>query len=737
MTRASSGISNGRHLQRRSGRTDPAPVGVDKRFRPEIEGLRFVAALLVASYHLWSGRVSGGVDVFFVVSGFLISTTLLNHLDRYGVVKPITYLSRLAYRLLPAAATVLISVLVATRLLMPESTWAAIGREVRASALYSQNWFLATHATDYLAQWQEKTPVQHFWALSVQGQFYLAWLLLFALIVRLARRWPSLTIPLSAMVLTVVFACSLAYSVWFTSVDQPVAYFSTFTRAWEFALGGLAALWLQRERRAPGPVRSNVLWLGGWIGFAAVLTTGLVLHVSTVFPGYAALLPTGAALLILLATDSRNVAGVSALLGSRPLVWLGGLSYGIYLWHYPLMIIDRNLRESGDTSLVRGAAVIGVAALLAWVTRLVVERPLLLLADLGPRPQFLGFQTLTATILATAVGASVFALPIDQARVREVEKLAASTTEHAYDLPTCAGANARTALGLRECAGRPVTQLTPAAALIRPTHHDLPCGAVIADDEPMKVCSGGSTDAHPQATVLLIGDSHARAIRPALEATAKRRNWKLLFSWSAGCQTAAAPKVGPTRERCARWLADVTSYLQQRAEKIDLLVTIGSAHRDLVGSPERGKGPWIEASFREQWSRYAGLFGQLVVIRDTPKFSPTLVSCLGRHSARTAGEACSLRRSTALKPDYAALAAETDDDPLTRVVEISDVFCDAARCSPVVGGYVAYSDPVHLHSLFAPTLAPLLDQRIHDAVRPAARQALYGDEAQAGPADGS
>jgi peptidoglycan/LPS O-acetylase OafA/YrhL len=727
MSKTSSGIHIGRHVQRRSGRTDTAPIGVSKRFRPEIEGLRFVAAVLVASYHLWTGRVSGGVDVFFVVSGFLISTTLMNHLDRYGEVKPLTYLTRLAYRLLPAAATVLISVLVASRVLMPESTWVGIGREVRASALYSQNWFLAANSTDYLAQWQEKTPVEHFWALSVQGQFYVGWLVLFALIFRLARRWPTLAIPLSTVVLAVVFACSLAYSVWYTDVNQPVAYFSTFARAWEFALGGLAALWLQRRRKAPGPVRSSLLWLAGWVGFATVLSTGLVLHVSTVFPGYAALMPTGAALLILLSADSRRSRGIASLLGTRTMVWLGSLSYGIYLWHFPLMIIDRNVRDSGDTSLARGLTIIALAVALAWLTKVLVERPALWIAERGPRPRFAGFQSLTATMLATAIGASVFALPIDKQEVRQVEKLAATTTAHAYDLPACAGANARTPLGLRECSDRKVTKLIPAAGLITPTHHNLPCRRVVAEAEPMKVCLGGSTDPDPRATVMLVGDSHARAIQPALEVVAKHRGWRLLTTWSPGCQTAAAPKVGSTHQRCARWMEEVTRFVQGRSQKIDLLVTIGSAHRDLVGSPDRDKVSWIETSFREQWQRYDGLFIQQLVIRDTPKFSPTLISCLGRHSPGTAGAGCSLRRSTAVRSDYAALAAQTDGNALTRVVDLSDVFCTATRCSPVVGGYVAYSDPVHLHSLFAPTLGPLLDQRIHDAIRPAARTLLYGD----------
>jgi hypothetical protein len=176
-------------------------------------------------------------------------------------------------------------------------------------------------------------------------------------------------------------------------------------------------------------------------------------------------------------------------------------------------------------------------------------------------------------------------------------------------------------------------------------------------------------------------------------------------------------------------MQDVTEYLQSRTDKVDVLITIGSAGRTLVGMDgldKAEKAARTEAAYREQWQRYAGLFTQQVVLRDTPKFSPTMVTCLGRHSATTAGAACSLKRTTALRPDYAALAAANDSNPVTRAVDLSDVFCGPERCSPVVGGYIAYSDPVHLHSVFVPTLAPLLDDRIKDAIRPAAVELLYG-----------
>ena len=156
------------------------PVLVSKQFRPEIEGVRFVAALLVACYHIWSGRVSGGVDVFFVMAGFLITTTLLGQIANAGRVQPLVYLGNLGLRLLPAGADRPDER--AGGVLPPHARadLGGIGQEVRAAGLYVENWYLAATSTDYLGQWEEKTPVQHFWALSLQGQFYLAWLLLFA-----------------------------------------------------------------------------------------------------------------------------------------------------------------------------------------------------------------------------------------------------------------------------------------------------------------------------------------------------------------------------------------------------------------------------------------------------------------------------------------------------------------------------------------------------------------------------
>ena len=699
-------------------------IAVPKRMRPEIEGVRCVAALLVAGYHIWSGRVSGGVDVFFVMSGFLITTTLLGQLSTYGRIRPFSYLGRLALRLLPAALTTLVAVLVASFFLMPELLWEKIGYEVRAAGLYVENWYLAATSTDYLGQWDEKTPVQHFWALSLQGQFYLAWLLLFLVVAAFARRHPERSLRYVVTGLSVVFVSSLAFSIWFTAVDQPVAYFATPARAWEFALGGLAAVAL----RNPPQTRSRLRWSLGWVGLAILLTTGLVLQVSTVFPGYAALLPTGAALLILVSASNGISGGADALLSNRVLVRLGGISYGIYLWHFPLLAFYRSERETSANSVLSGTAIILGAVVLAYLTQRFVERPLLARSrpSAGARRTLLTGLVVAAVVVVAGAGAFAVAKKPTPEEIAESRNAIHALSADAYGLEPCTGALAGPPSSTGPCGDRAVEEFATPVNLVPATQRSIPC-VEVAHEDLLRVCAGGSSSPEPRATALLIGDSHSHTMRPALNLVARHNDWRLLFAYGPGCQTAAVPKAGVTAERCARWMEQLTGYIAGADIDIDVVFSMQAAGHGLVGIPESETGR-IAETYRTQWARYGTSVRQIVVIRDTPRLRDAVLSCLGRHSAEDGAVACARERSSALEPDAAAVAAAGDDDDRTRVVDLSDVFCDEARCYPVIGGYIAYRDAVHLHTGFAPTLTSLLDEAIKDAVTPQVREVLFAPE---------
>ncbi|MBP2437074.1 acyltransferase family protein [Microbacterium amylolyticum] len=250
--------------------------------------------MLVAVFHIWFNRVSGGVDVFFTIAGFLVTATLLSQTRRFGHVRARTFFGRLAMRLLPQAAVVLGAVLVLTIVVRPYASWRDGFLQILASASYWENWFLAFNSVDYLAVDTTRSPVQHFWAMSIQGQFYVIWFVLFLLVAFIVRRSGTSTKRAAVVAVAALIVVSFVWSVLQTGSDQQFAYFSTLTRVWEFGLGSLLALTIDKVK-----LPAQVAAVLSWIALIAVVTVGAVLPVADLFPGYVALIPVVAACLII------------------------------------------------------------------------------------------------------------------------------------------------------------------------------------------------------------------------------------------------------------------------------------------------------------------------------------------------------------------------------------------------------------------------------------------------------
>jgi peptidoglycan/LPS O-acetylase OafA/YrhL len=661
--------------------------------RPEIQALRAVAVALVVVYHLWPAALPGGfvgVDVFFAISGFLITGLLLREADRRGTVSPTAFWARRVRRILPASLVTLLFCALATIALVPLDYWARFLADVEASALYVQNWHLAHTAVDYFAQAASgPSPEQHFWSLSVEEQFYLVWPLVLVLAARSGRRALAWT-------MLAVTAASLAYSLIDTAASQATAYFVTPTRAWEFGAGGLLAL--LPDLRGSVAARAVLTWVGlAMIALAAALYSD-----RTPFPGSAAILPILGALFVI-------SAGLPARpLALKPVQFVGDISYSVYLWHWPLIVLLPIALNHAMTTAMRIAILAGTL-LLAWLSKRFVEDPVRH-ARISDRRTFALGALATAAVVGVCLGGAAHL----HAQVR---KETAASKRVLAAAPRCFGAAAR---DLRHPCTNPKLRLsvvpTPIEAQTQP---NAPCQIAFYIDG-RDVCRFGAARGE---TVALIGDSHAGVYRIPLDAVARARGWRGLRFGHSSCPLSATPRDldPPERADCTRWRAAVVSWLAAHPGVHTVFLSELASGSGVVTRPGQDQFETAVKGYMDEWRGLPASVTKVLVIRDNPSVHLNTNACVERAMAahEPAGPACALSRRIALDPDPAAAAARRLRAPRYKVLDLTPFFCGPRRCEPVIGGVLVYKDTTHLTGLYARTLGPYLARAVRAAVPPA------------------
>lgn len=652
------------------------------RFRPELQGLRGIASVLVVVYHVWLGRVSGGVDVFFLISGFLVTGQLLRAAAGGGIAfRPLW--GRMITRLFPAALTVLTAVLVTGFVLLPENQWFQTIREVVAAALYLENWQLVADSADYFEQHNEASVVQHYWSLSIQGQFYLVWPLLIALVVAVARCGGHVAHRAVAVCLSVVFAASLAWSVALTSTDQPLAYFHSLTRAWEFALGGLLALGLN----AFTPTALVRLALG-WVGLAGLVACGLVLRVGSVFPGYAALWPTLCAAAVIAAGGSGSAFGADRLLATRPARYLGDLSYTLYLWHWPALVFYLVVRDQTEPGPRGGAAVIGLSLALSVVTHHLVEKPVRR-SPIGVATGWGAYRFAAAAVVPVLVVAGCWQV---------VAERKASLHAAIVDDPDHPGAMALEP-GFEYWGAEHPSVAPPLVALPKDFAgiEGSTCTTATYNKE-LTYCRSPVTD-EPDKRIVVVGDSHMQQYLAALDQVARRRNWEVIAMNKGACPFSTESNAMPGDANCLKWNADaVDKILSLRP---DLVLANGT--RDV----RRGLTEQTPSGFVAQWRKLEDAAIAVAAVRDNPRhpFKPS--ECANTHGAEA--PRCSAARADLLSPEppYARIP---DLPSNVEFLDFSDYFCPGDLCPPVIGNVYVYLDDSHVSATYMSTMSPLLER---------------------------
>ncbi|MER7580256.1 acyltransferase family protein [Kitasatospora sp. NPDC097691] len=651
-------------------------------FRPDIEGLRGIAVLSVLAFHAAVPGLTGGyvgVDIFFVISGFLITGLLLG--------RPLglwDFAARRARRILPAAATVLVATAAAGGALLDPLRGTDLARDLIAAAGQFANWRFVGQQTDYLAAERDPSPLQHFWSLGVENQFYLLWgVLLLGLARHLRGRRRTLAITLAT---AGIGGVSLVLCLRWTHTSAPLAYFSTGSRLWEFAAGAGAALLggalATRSERRP------VLWslrLLGWLGLAAVAAPVLLYDRSTPFPGSAALLPVlGTAAVLLAGHGALRAPDAGRLLAARPLRAAGRLSYAWYLWHWPVLTIAQ--ARYGALPWTTLAALTAASALPAWLTLRLVEQPLRYGSSPAPRR-------------GLAVGASALVIPLIAALTLgggTVRALGGTA-----DTPAAAPAGAADGPSLL-APGTRVLTLTPSLARAR---EDFPPGKgceipLNADSSPR--CLFGTEDSPDR--IVLLGDSHAGQWISAALAMAEQRHWALEVLVKPGCPLATLTVrnnvLGRTYDECDRWRENTLTRLTSGPKP--RLVLMAGLNR--YGSQEERTEGWTRTL-----DRLTALGAPLAYLGDTPMPGKDIPTCLAASDGRS--DACFFPRDTAFEPDPlldGGLAARYG----LRTLDLGPLLCPGTgpSCPAVLEGVVLYRDTGHITDTLARVLAARLDK---------------------------
>jgi peptidoglycan/LPS O-acetylase OafA/YrhL len=689
----------------------------ESRFRPYIEGLRALAIFLVLLFHAGLPVKGGyvGVDIFFVISGFLITGLLLREIEATGHVSLLDFYARRAKRLLPASCLVLLFTAVAVYYFAPVSDQIVFGLDIAAAAAYFVNFRFSERSVDYLAEDIGRSPVLHFWSLSVEEQFYFIWpvLLLGALTLAKRTRW-NLRGCASALLL-VVFIPSLAWSVMHTPVEPSSSFFVTSTRLWELGLGALLAVGLPWVERLPKRWATPMA-AAGWL--LVLLAAGLF-DASSVWPGSSALVPTvGTALII----GSGSIdAGTPLLrpLSSRIAVAVGGLSYSLYLWHWPLLVVGIDFL--GFEWMGAGTLLVLLSVIPAYACHRFVENKIRFSETLAQRPSQALSMGFNFSLLALLVGLLFPLQHRDGGSVRTtvtLEAKAGRVIAQPAELGAggLAKASAKKAKGWSKLSVDKITPEPVRAAKDSPTAYARGCQTRVENNRKIPWCQIG--DPKGKIDVALLGDSKSLQYFDALDAVGKALGWKIKTATKSSCAFSAATGLdimGRKYTACDKFNRQVLDALLK--DPPDVVITNQAAQKGRLRKDTKYYTPKDMAKgVATYWSLLERRGSQIIVLLDNPHppKDTHVYKCVAKNPNDYGKCSFSLKEGYLRSGAPIQLAAKKLF-PKVNVVDLTKYICPYGKCSPVIDGVMVYRQKSHITNTYAKTLAPILTQELKKA----------------------
>nr|WP_058253601.1 MULTISPECIES: acyltransferase family protein [unclassified Gordonia (in: high G+C Gram-positive bacteria)] len=677
--------------------------------RLDLQGMRAVAVLAVVADHLFGWPRGGfvGVDVFFVLSGFFITGVLIRERSRTGKLSFRKFYVHRARRIIPSAMLVIVATVIVSYVLLTETRAKGAFIDGLWATIFLSNWRFERTGTDYFAQGQPPSPLQHYWSLSIEEQFYFVWpVLLVALFAatrrfsRRGRRYPPKRQAWIATAMGAICLASFGWACWQSFASPTAAYFSTFTRIWELGVGALLAICTPVLARIPSKIRPFL----SYVGLAGVFSSLFLISADSTFPGPGAALPVLSTALVIAAFIGVKERAVPHLT-NRASVYVGEVSYTLYLWHWPVIVLLAAVIPEGGPYYLTALV---TTAVLTVVTFHLYENPIRrsswLESDSRSRGR-LPWRATTGWVTAGAflgVAALMGALVVESADQRSAQSQAnqelvvADVAPREDDAPSCLGAAALE---------------VPGCPLRDPSKPLLPGIDSFADDtqgayrcyreqgRELRNCVYGY-DGPNARRIAVVGDSHAAMLLPALSPYLRENRWSMTTFVGNGCQWVI--RSGGDCDKT------VLPQMQDKllSERYDLVIT--SASREF-GDVDQYLAAWRPVASRGT---------KVLVVADNPAVPEETLNCLTRVSLGGSDNTgnCSTPREVALAtPDPLIGAAR--QLPGATLLDMTASFCDQAACPAVIGDVIVYRDTNgHVSATYAKTLSPQLISSIEKAL---------------------
>lgn len=671
-----------------------------KQFRKEIEGLRVLCIVLIMTYHIWVEKISGGIDIFLVLTGYFAMVSLQQQIERQRTFSIHKIILRSVTALWPPALVVALSVVILMYVFYPMSQWESGLQHMLMSILYVENWHLIKEATNYLAFDGTASPFQHYWSIAIQFQYTLLMPFIVGIILYACQlmRWPFRKVL--TVLLTIAMAASFAFALYMLQHQPEQAYFHFGTRLWELLVGAIIALIIPLIR-----LTKEAAAAFSWIGIWLVIAAGVVVPATWEFPGIGALLPVGGAALYIIASH-RHTSVLKRALGHPIMVWLSKHVYGMFLIHWPLLITYQLLWQT-KVPIVDGLLIMLLSFALAVLLRIVVSKGVV--GWLKSLPSRAVYATLLFLLSATVFTNVAFSQYVEQLKVEEQKKVEEieevplveePPAEEVQPDPVYAdypGAQVLTHSYVYANEGLP---LIPSLLNVR---SDVPRISVdqTCNSKTGKVvtCTFGS-DAPDAQTIALIGGSHSGHWFPVLEPLAEELNFTIKTYIHDGCRFTNDDFDGQMTEACLVWNENVIADLMHTPPALVFTTATLNKH------------PQIPDGYLAQWHALEGVT-TIFAVTDNPRMAMDIPTCLEMNTQNNA--ACHMAKADVLpeQPPWHTTANIPDNVIFT---DMSDAFCDEETCYSVAGNIIMYRDDNHITATYARTIAPYLREPLEQAL---------------------